>query len=169
MSNKELELSADQLIITKSDPTGKIIYCNQDFIELSGYSERELIGQPHSLLRHKEMPAGIFYLLWHTLKQKKEFNGFIQSRCKNGDSYWAFTNISPVYSLNNQLLGYTGAQRQPNPAATTLFSMYYEQMLEEEGSNPTEQDAKKSLQLLTDLVSATGDDYEASVFKLQFS
>jgi PAS domain S-box-containing protein len=169
MSSKELDIGPNQLVITKSDPAGKITYCNQSFFELSGYTEQELIGQPHNIFRHPDMPSGLFYLLWQTLGQKKEFNGFIKNITKSGDSYWAFTNITPVYSATGQLTGYTCAKRQANSAAETLFSMYYEQMADEEQGQKNDASAKRSLQLLIDMLSATGDSYEASVFKLQFS
>ncbi|NQZ07444.1 MAG: PAS domain-containing protein [Algicola sp.] len=169
MSNNELDISPDQLIISKTNSSGKITYCNPNFIKLTGYSEKELIGQSHNIVRHPEMPCGIFYLMWQTLRQNKEFNGFIKNKTKTNDSYWAFTNITPVHSLAGQLMGYTCAKRQPNTAATMMFSMYYEQMLEQEGGQRNDAVGKASVTLLTELLSAMGDDYEASVFKLQFS
>lgn len=169
MNNQELDITSDQLIVSKTNPAGKITYCNQDFIELSGYNESELVGQPHSIIRHPEMPCGIFHLMWQTLKQNKEFNGLVKNKTKSGNSYWAFTNITPVHSLSGQLTSYTCAKRQPNPAAITMFSMYYEQMLEHEAGQRNEAVAKQSVTLLTELLSAMGDNYETSVFKLQFS
>ncbi len=169
MSDTELELTATQLVISKSDLNGKITYCNHEFIKLSGYSENELIGQPHNIMRHPDMPAGLFHLMWQTLKQKQEFNGFIKNRCKNGDHYWVFANITPVYDLNGKLTGYTSACRKPNPAASTLFGMYYEQMLETEQGDHSDSTLKQSLNQLTEQLDAMGDNYEASVFKLQFS
>lgn len=169
MSNTELELDTDQLLITKSDPNGKITYCNRRFIEFSGYTEQQLIGQSYDLIRHPQMPCGLFYLMWQTLKQKREFNGFIKNKTKNNDEYWAFINITPSYNVAGQLTGYTSASRQPNPAAIMMFSMYYEQMLEHENGQRHESAAQQSLNALLEQLSIMGDDYEASVFKLQFS
>lgn len=164
-----MTISPDQLIISKSDPAGKITYCDQAFITLSGYSEDQLIGQPHNILRHPDMPAGLFYLMWQTLKEKREFNGFIKNRSKQGDSYWALINITPMFSPDGQLSGYTSASRAPNPAATTLFGIYYEQMLDSEKNHHRKDAAQQSLNQLSDMLLAMGDNYEASVFKLQFS
>lgn len=169
MSQTELEMGANQLIVSKSDSAGKITYCNQCFIELTGYTENELIKQPHNIIRHPDMPGGIFYLMWQTLKQKHEFNGFIKNKTKDGNCYWAFTNITPVLNPNGQITGYTSASRAPNIAATSLFEMFYEQMLESENGNTSESACKQSLQQLNELLNAMGDNYEASVFKLQFS
>ena len=169
MPEREIDIHPQQLIVSKTDPRGHITYCNQEFVQLSGYTELELLGQPHSIVRHNDMPAGFFYLMWQELKQEKEFNGFIKNRTRNGDSYWAFTNITPMYDMADKLLGYTCTKRHPNPAATTLFAMHYEQMLEMEGGSRNEASAQTSAALLLELLSATGDNYEASVFKLQFS
>ncbi len=120
-------------------------------------------------MRHSDMPNGIFLLMWQTLKQKREFNGYFKLLTQNGDNYWTFANITPFYSVGSKVAGYTCAMRQPNPAAVMMFSMYYEQMRDHEGNSNDNSLAQASLDLLLELVSATGDDYEASVFKLQFS
>ena len=169
MSNKELDLEPSQLMITKTDLSGKLTYCNQSFIKVSGYTEQQLINQSFEQFCHSDMPSGVFHLMWQTLKQKREFNGYFKFNTAAGDSYWAFVNITPFYGTTSVVAGYTCAMRQPNPAATMMFSMYYEQMCDLEGGSKNESSAKASLQLLIELLSATGDDYEASVFKLQFS
>jgi len=169
MSDKELELDTNRLLITKTDLNGKLIYCNQSFIEVSGFNEEQLFNQHFESIKHTDMPNGIFHLMWQTVRQKKEFNGYLKFRCHNGDSYWTFTNVTPFYNVTGSIAGYTYAMRQPNAAATMMFSMYYEQMKEQENGQSSDSSAKSSLKLLIDLLSAMGDDYEASVFKLQFS
>ena len=169
MSNQELEIRSDQLMITKCDLNGKITYCNQSFIEISGYTEAELIGQTFALIRHSDMPKGIFFKMWQSLKNQREFNGFIKNKTKKDDHYWTFANITPCHNVSGNISGYTCAMRQPNPAAIMMFSMYYEQMLAQEAGQRNEEAAKASLKLLIEQLSAMGDDYEACVFKLQFS
>lgn len=169
MSEKELDFESNQLLITKTDLNGKFTYCNFDFIQLMGFTEKELLNQPFNKIYHADMPHGIDSLMWKTLKQKRQFNFFIKLKTKLNDSCWAFANITPFFNVAGGLAGYTCSLRSPNPAATMMFAMYYEQMLEQENNQKTDTVAQQSLELLTDLLSATGDDYEASVFKLQFS
>ena len=85
MSNKELVLDEGNLITSKTDLKGKIIYCNEHFIAFAGMPESKLLGAPHNIIRHPDMPRGVFKLLWNTLKQDQEFFGFVKNGCKNGD------------------------------------------------------------------------------------
>ena len=173
MSDRELELTSNQLLIIKTDLSGKFTYCNQQFIELTEYKENELLGQSLQMIYHTDMPSGINHLLWKTLKEKREFTFFFKfktkTKTKTGAFCWSFANMTPFYSVTGSVTGYTCSFRAPNSAATMMFGMYYEQMKEQEQGQTPEKGAQLSLQLLTDLLSATGDDYEASVFKLQFS
>ena len=166
MSDKELELASDQLLIVKTDANGKFTYCNQSFIQIFGYQEQQILGQHFESIKHQDMPKGIYHLLWDTVKQKREFNGYLKICTNNGNHYWTFANITPFYDSIGSIAGYTCALRHPNLGAVTMFAMYYEQMREEEQIT---NDAKASLNQLIELLSAMGDDYEASVFKLQFS
>lgn len=164
-----MDISIDRIMISKTDAQGKITYCSPSFVEVTGFSEKELLGKSHATLRHSDMPEGLYQLLWQVLKQNKEFNGFICNQTKSGDMFWAFNNITPVHNINGKLTGYTCAKRTANPAAITLFSMYYEQMREEEQRIGGKAGVEQSAKLLVDILSATGDSYDASVFKLQLS
>lgn len=166
MSDKELELASDQLLIVKTDANGKFTYCNQSFIQVMGYPEQQILGRHFESIKHQDMPKGIYQLLWNTVKQKREFNGYLKICTQSGDNYWTFANINPFYDSIGAISGFTCAMRQPNLGAVTMFAMYYEQMREEEQNS---NDANAALNQLIELLSAMGDDYEASVFKLQFS
>ena len=169
MSEKELDFESNQLLITKIDLSGEFTYCNHNFIELIGHTEKELLGQRLQFVSHDDMPHGIDHLMWKTLKQKREFNFFIKLKTKQNNICWAFANARPFYNVTGGVSGYTCSLRAPNPAATMMFAMYYEQMSEIENKQKTDTVAQQSLELLNELLSATGDDYEASFFKLQFS
>ena len=84
------------ILVSKTDKNGKIIYCNRDFIEISGFSETELIGQPHNLVRHPDMPPAAFKDLWATLKRDDPWSGIVKNRCKDGGYYWVYANVSPI-------------------------------------------------------------------------
>lgn len=169
MSNKELQLQTNQLLIFKTDVHGKLIYCNHEFLKVTGYNQTELLGESIQVLNHSDMPHGIEHLLWDTLKTKNEFHYFFKIITKQAKSCWTFAKITPFNIGSSTLLGYNCILREASYAAITMFSMYYEQMRDRESNQTSDLAAQTSLDLLTSLISATGDDYEACVFKLQFS
>lgn len=93
-------------IVSKSDLTGKITYVNDKFCEISGYSENELLGQNHSLLRHPDSPSTLFRDLWQTIQSKKTFSSIIKNKKKNGDAYYVDATISPILDLNGDIVEY---------------------------------------------------------------
>ncbi len=97
ITKNEVLLTAEQYLVTKTDLEGKIIYANESFVEISGYSMEELIGSNHNILRHPEMPEAVFENLWQTLKLGRPWTHCIKNRCKNGDYYWVKANITPVF------------------------------------------------------------------------
>jgi aerotaxis receptor len=95
----------EDFIVSKTDLKGRITYANRCFIDISGYSEEELIGAPHNLLRHPDMPPAAFADLWQTLKAGKPWRGMVKNRCKNGDYYWVEANANPIWE-GGRVIGY---------------------------------------------------------------
>ena len=85
------------LIVTRTDPRGIITYANADFIETSGFTEEELIGKAHNIVRHPDMPAQAFEQMWNDLKAGKTWTGIVKNRRKNGDHYWVDATVTPVH------------------------------------------------------------------------
>ncbi len=85
VSGIERQLDASVTIISHTDASGRITFVNEDFIDASGFSHDELIGQPHNMVRHPDMPAEAFRDLWDTLKHGRPWSGLVKNRCKNGD------------------------------------------------------------------------------------
>ena len=94
MANQELLFGEDEFIVSKTDLKGKITYGNALFIKMSGYDEPELIGQPHNILRHEDMPAIVFKLLWNRIQAGKEIFAYVKNKTKKGD-YYALCNAAP--------------------------------------------------------------------------
>jgi PAS domain S-box-containing protein len=92
-TGKEIKLNPKRYIVSKTDTTGKIIYGNDYFTEISGYKESELIGQPHNILRHPDMPKAIFYLMWQYLQSGRNIMAVVKNLAKNGDHYWVTTDF----------------------------------------------------------------------------
>jgi aerotaxis receptor len=112
VTNRELLLEDDKTIISTTDLQGNITYANPYFIEASGYSERELIGQPHNILRHPDMPAAAFGDMWATIKSGQPWTGMVKNRCKNGDYYWVLANATPVMA-DGKPIGFMSVRIKP--------------------------------------------------------
>ena len=93
----ETEVPADELIVSRTDLNGIITYANETFLAISGYTEDELIGQKHSIVRHPDMPSTIFENLWNTIKEKKKWSGNVKNLRKDKGFYWVNATISGVY------------------------------------------------------------------------
>ena len=112
ITDREHPLDDNTLIVSKTDLKGLITYCNRDFIEISGFTEQELMGKNHNIVRHPDMPPAGFEDLWDTLKQGKPWTGIVKNRCKNGDFYWVKANVTPVWE-RGQVMGYLSVRWKP--------------------------------------------------------
>ncbi|MGV8897739.1 MAG: methyl-accepting chemotaxis protein [Burkholderiaceae bacterium] len=108
----EYILQDSETIVSKTDLKGKITYVNQDFLRICGFSEEELLGKPHNIVRHPDMPEEAFDDMWRTLKCGKAWTGLVKNRCKNGDYYWVEANVAPLME-NHQTVGYTSIRGKP--------------------------------------------------------
>uniref|UniRef100_E6QR54 Aerotaxis receptor n=1 Tax=mine drainage metagenome TaxID=410659 RepID=E6QR54_9ZZZZ len=109
----EYVLSSSETIVSKTDLQGNITYINQDFVNISGFSEDELLGAPQNIVRHPDMPTEAFADFWRTLKSGKAWTGLVKNRCKNGDYYWVEANAAPMLE-NGQIIGYTSIRIKPS-------------------------------------------------------
>ncbi len=92
----ETEVPEDELIVSRTDFTGKITYVNETFAEISGYKPEELIGQPHNVIRHPDMPRSAFADLWETVERGDVWEGYVKNLRKDGGYYWVFARVSTV-------------------------------------------------------------------------
>jgi len=112
ITNVEYVLREDEAPTSKTDIHGNITYVNQDFVNISGFSEDELLGQPHNIVRHPDMPVEAFADLWRTLKSGKSWTGIVKNRSKNGDHYWVEASTAPIIE-NGKTVGYTSVRGKP--------------------------------------------------------
>jgi PAS domain S-box-containing protein len=118
-------LYEDGAMITETDPQGIITYANRKFREISGFSKKELIGSPHSLLRHPEMPVGLFKAMWKIISAKKVWRGYIKSLCKDGSFYWALVYIQPKLDEDGNIIGYASSRRYAYPESIKEVTKHY--------------------------------------------
>ncbi|MGB0893512.1 MAG: methyl-accepting chemotaxis protein [Parashewanella sp.] len=105
ITNTEFTFTGDSRLISSTDTKGNILHCNSEFIEMSGFTKDELIGQPHNIIRHPDMPEPVFQEMWRTLQSGNVWMGLVKNRRKNGDHYWVSAFVTPVYE-KQQLIGY---------------------------------------------------------------
>lgn len=166
INNSEVVVPEDKILVSKTDTEGVITYCNTAFIEISGYKEKELLGQNHNILRHPDMPRVIFKLMWESLKIGREFNGYIKNLTKDGGFYWVFSNITPSYSANNELLGYHSARRKPDTETLNYIQNLYLELLEIEQQTTGTDDTKDSLYKLNSVLNAREMGYDEFVLSI---
>ena len=113
VTGREYVLRDDHMIVSKTDTRGLITYINRDFLEVSGFTEEELIGSPHNMVRHPDMPPEAFKDLWDTLQAGLPWTGMVKNRCKNGDHYWVVANATPIWE-GGQVTGYMSVRGKPS-------------------------------------------------------
>ncbi|WP_341305323.1 PAS domain-containing methyl-accepting chemotaxis protein [Pseudomonas sp. TMP25] len=116
-----------QRLISTTDLKGQISYCNDAFVEISGFTRDELIRAPHNLVRHPDVPAAVFQHMWDTLKKGRPWMGIIKNRCKNGDHYWVNAYVTPV-TENNQLIGYESVRVKPTSEQVRRAEALYQRI-----------------------------------------
>ena len=105
ITQRERTFPAQQRLISTTNAKGVITYCNDAFVEISGFTREELTGAPHNLVRHPDVPPAVFAHMWQTLKQGQPWMGIVKNRCKSGDHYWVNAYVTPIFD-NNQVVGF---------------------------------------------------------------
>lgn len=122
--DREIELKDDSLIVSKTDMKGVITYVNRDFVEISGYSEQELLGKPHNIVRHPDMPVEAFADLWQTLAEGRPWSGYVKNRAKSGDYYWVLANVAPLLE-EGRVVGYLSVRRKATRESIAMHEEVY--------------------------------------------
>lgn len=137
-SLQERQVSADAFLVSKTDTKGKITYCNIPFAQIVGAKGNELIGKPHNIVRHPDMPRVVFKILWEYVKNKKEVFAYVKNKSLDGSFYWVFANVTASLDQSGNIIGYYSVRRKPNPKALEVIIPLYRQLLEAEKSGGLE-------------------------------
>ncbi len=166
-TKKERMFKGNDYIVSKTNTKGQISYANRVFMEISDYSERELLGVQQNILRHPDMPRGTFQSMWETISAGKEFFAYVINLCKNGDHYWVFANITADYDTNGNIIGYFSVRRLPRPEAVAVMIPIYAQMLAEEQRAGPKRAIEASQALLMNIIKEAGHDtYETFILSV---
>lgn len=168
-TDHELVMREDDFIVSKTDTKGHITYANKIFIEFSGFAEAEFMGKQHNVIRHPDMPRGVFKLLWSHIESRKEVFAYVKNICKNGSYYWVIANVTPSLDSHGNVVGYYSVRRKPNPKALAVIKGLYKDMLQIEAQAGTKNAIEASMGHLNKILSEKGMSYEQFILNLQSS
>jgi len=131
VTQREYTFPPGETLVSTTDLQGRILYCNRAFVEVSGYAHEELVGQPHNMIRHPDMPAEAFRDMWATIGAGHPWVALVKNRRKNGDHYWVLANVTPLIDAQGQVSGYMSVRTEPDKAGITAAEALYRQMREE--------------------------------------
>ena len=129
ITDHEVLMGEDMMIVSKTDAKGKIEFVNKDFLDIAGFPKEELVGQPHNIIRHPDMPPEAFEDLWRDLKAGLPWSGYVKNRTKNGDHYWVHANAIPVVE-NGNITGYISIRNKPDAAIVKVVAPIYQKFKE---------------------------------------
>lgn len=166
-TGKERTFGSDELIVSKTDPRGHITYANDVFLRLAGYPEEAVLGQPHSMIRHPDMPRCVFGLLWEHLKAGREVFAYINNMAVNGDHYWVYAHVTPSRTEDGTVVGYHSNRRVPDRGALQRIEPLYRALVatERRHERPTDAIAASTAEL-DQYLQDQGADYDEHVWTL---
>ncbi|RED27049.1 PAS domain S-box-containing protein [Flavobacterium cutihirudinis] len=179
-SDREVDWNKSKVLLSKTDIKGTILYANEDFIDVSGYDEFELIGQPHNIVRHPDMPKVIFKFLWDSLKSGKNIHAIFKNMSKTGRYYWVITDFKIIADSDGEIVGYFGTRKSVREDIIVKFiDPLYKKLLhieEASGMLAAEEyligfleERKKTYMQYIDHLIATGKDDKNKVSKGLFN
>ncbi len=134
--DEEIVLDPKRYLVSETDAKGVITYCNSYFREIAGYSEEELIGQPHNLIRHPDMPKLVFKLLWDTIGSGQNINAVVKNLAKDGRYYWVFTEFNIKKDADSgEIIGYMASRKAVSKHVIAIISDLYKKLIEIENSD----------------------------------
>lgn len=158
----ELSFNENEIIVSKTDLKGRITYGNEVFIKLSGYEERELLGKPHNIVRHPQMPKCIFKLLWERIQSGEEIFAYVVNQSKIGDHYWVFANVTPSFDNDGKIIGYYSVRRKPKSDALKTIQTLYSALINSEKSGGV----NASTKYLEETLRSKGKNYDEFILSL---
>jgi len=158
----EIKVNKHKMIVSKTDVKGKIIYGNEYFCELSGYKESELIGSPHNIIRHPDMPKAIFHLMWEHLKAGRNIMAVVKNMAKNGDYYWVTTDFDSIKDKYGYTQYYMAYRQAAQPHVVEEMEKLYQKLIVIEKRH----DMKASIAYLEALLEEKNMNYDQFIEEL---
>ena len=153
--DNEIKLDPKRYIVSKTDKHGIIEYGNDYFVEISGYTETELLGQPHSIIRHPDMPKIVFKMMWDRINKAQNIMAVVKNLAKDGSYYWVVTEFQPkIDPITNEIISHTAFRKAAPPKAVKAMEPIYAKLLDIEKQGGMEASEK----YLGEVLAEAGDD-----------
>ena len=166
--NEELRFLADEVIVSKTDRTGRILYANDVFCRMAEMTTAQVIGQPHSIIRHPDMPRAVFKLLWDTIGSGREIFTYVKNMSATGRFYWVIAHVTPTLNNAGAIIGYHSNRRVPSPRGVAAIVPLYKELLAEEARHANSRDGlAASTALLNARLTALGQTYDEFIWSLE--
>jgi aerotaxis receptor len=165
-TGQEALWEGESMIVSKTDLTGRITYVNRTFMRVSNFAEHEVLGVQHNVVRHVDMPRGAFKLLWDTLKQKREFFGYVKNMTADGHYYWVFANVTPEFDFHGDIIGYCSVRRKASKKSIAAIEGIYREMLAVEARAGAANAPMASVQFLQDKLKTLGTTYDKFILSV---
>ncbi|MCU7941592.1 MAG: PAS domain-containing protein [Candidatus Thiodiazotropha sp. (ex Cardiolucina cf. quadrata)] len=165
-TDREILMDENDFIVSKTDLKGRITYANRIFMKIAGYNEGELLGVQHNIIRHPDMPRGVFRLLWNVIESGNECFAYVKNMAKSGDFYWVYANVTVDYDDNNNPIGYFSVRRKPSREGIEAMIPVYKEMLRIEQQAGARDAPNASLQWLVDVLKSKNTTYEEFIHTL---
>lgn len=165
--NEEVQFDEHEIIVSKTDLKGKLIYANDVFCRVAEMSTLDVIGKPHSIIRHPDMPRAVFKLLWDTIASGKEIFAYVKNMSKSGKYYWVLAHVTPSYNAKGEIDGYHSNRRKPTKKAVrTIENIYAGLLTEEKKHSNAKIGLESSVALLTDTLKGLNQSYSEFVWSV---
>jgi len=161
----EKVMNVDDFIVSKTDTKGRITYCNEIFMDMAGAIENELVGKPHNIVRHPDMPRAVFKLLWNRVQNGEEIFAYVKNKSFDGGYYWVYANVTPSYDEKGNIIGYYSVRIKPGDKALETIKPIYKKMVEIESTSGMD----ASTNYLMDLLKEKGVSYDEFIINIQNS
>ena len=165
-TDREIVMQDGDFIVSKTDLKGRITYANRVFMRIAGYAEYELLNVQHNIIRHPDMPRGVFRLLWNVIESGQECFAYVKNMARSGDFYWVFANVTMDRAADGKPIGYFSVRRKPSRAGIEAITPVYQEMLRIEQRAGARDAPDASLKWLVELLQSQGTSYEEFIHTL---
>ena len=166
-SGVERPFGRDEIIVTKTDTAGRITYANQVFLRVAAYDEDDVLGRPHNIVRHPDMPRGVFKLLWDTIAAGDEIFAYVLNLASDGGHYWVFAHVTPSLDADKRVTGYHSNRRYAPRTAVAAVEPIYRRMLRAEAQEGRATAAAAAgVECLHDQLAEAGSTYDQLVWSV---
>lgn len=168
LTGRERFFDQNEIIVSKTDLKGHILYANRVFMRVGAFDDCDVMGAPHSILRHPDMPRCVFKLLWDRIQSGNELFAYVLNRANNGDHYWVLAHVTPSYDGSGNLNGYHSNRRVPNRTTidNTVIPLYKKLVGIEDGHSNRKDGMNAGFAELEKILKEKGSTYDEFVFAI---